>query len=296
MGVRCNGLKVVKGPSSRGLAERLSVFLQRPTVDVEHKFFPDGESYVRVIGDVVGEDVVLVQGLHPPQDTHLTQLLLVADCLKDLGARKVTAIVPYMAYARQDRRFREGEAVSILTVLKAMKAAGVEEVVTVNIHSPWVRDSSPIPLKNVDATGLLATYVLQAGVEKPLVLSPGKKGVEMASSAAGVLETDFGHFESRRDPVTGQVSVYTDADPRGREVVLLDDVISTGQTMVKCVEALWQRGASKVIVACVHGLFVGNAVNKLSAAGVNLIISTDTVPNPFAVASVAGLLASEIGQ
>ncbi|MEM4302800.1 MAG: ribose-phosphate diphosphokinase [Candidatus Caldarchaeum sp.] len=289
------GLKIVKGPSSSELAGKLSSILQVPAVGVEHKLFPDGESYIKFEDGVVGEDVVLVQGLHPPQDTNLTQLLLMADCLKDLGAVSIRAVVPYMAYARQDRRFREGEAVSILTLFKLLKAVGVDEVLTVNIHSPWVLRNAAVRVKNIDATGLLATYILQAGVEKPLILAPGKKGLEMAASAAYVMETSYGHIESRRDPVTGIVTVSTDADPKGRETVLLDDVISTGQTMVKCVQLLRNMGASRIIVACVHGLFVGSAYEKISAAGADLIITTDTVPNPYAVASVAGLLASQLG-
>ncbi|MCS7129711.1 MAG: ribose-phosphate diphosphokinase, partial [Candidatus Caldarchaeum sp.] len=200
-------MKIVKGCSSPELAVKISRFLNLELVDVEARQFPDGESYVRVDGSVGGEEVVLVHGLHPPQDRHLVQLMLTADCLRDLGASSVKAVVPYMAYARQDRRFKEGEAVSALAVLKVLKAAGVDSVMTVNIHSPWIIDKSPVPVKNVDATGLLASYVLQAGVEKPLILSPGKKGVEMAAYAASVLETDYAHVESRRSLEDGRVSV-----------------------------------------------------------------------------------------
>ncbi|MEM2225087.1 MAG: ribose-phosphate diphosphokinase [Candidatus Caldarchaeum sp.] len=288
-------MKVVKGPASSELAEKLSLFLHVPTVGVEHKLFPDGESYVRLEEGVEGDDVVLVQGLHPPQDTNLIRLLLMADCLRDLGAVSVKAVVPYMAYARQDKRFRESDAVSILTLLKLLKTVGIDEVLTVNIHSPWILNRSPVPVKNIDATGLLATYIMQAGVEKPLILAPGKKGLEMAAAAASVMETDYAHIESRRDPVTGVVTVSTDVNPRGRETVVIDDVISTGQTMVRCVEMLRKLGASKTIVACVHGLFVGSAIEKISAAGADLLITTDTVPNPYAVASVAGLIASHLG-
>ncbi|MEM0384363.1 MAG: ribose-phosphate diphosphokinase [Candidatus Caldarchaeum sp.] len=287
-------MKVVSGVSSADLAAKLSRFLNAPVVNVESKRFPDGESYVRVVGAVAGEEVVLVQGLHPPQDTHLTQLLLLADCLNDLGASSIRAVVPYMAYARQDRRFRDGEAVSILTVLKLLKTVGVSELITVNIHSPWILEKSAVPVRNVDATGLLASYLLQAGVEKPLVLSPGKKGLEMAASVASVMETDYAHVESRRNLEDGRVSVSVDADLGGREVVLVDDVISTGETMAKCVELARRKGAARVVVAAVHGLFVGSSVEKITSAGADLVMTTDTVPNPYAVASVAGLVAAQL--
>jgi len=276
------------------LAEKVAHFVQKPILSLEHKLFPDGESYIRVEGDVKGEDVVVIQGLHPPQDKHLTELLLIADLLRDLGAEKVRAVIPYMAYARQDRRFREGEVVSIITVLKMLKAVGIDEAYTVNIHSPWVLENAPLKVVNMDASGLLAVSLSQLVSEKPLVLSPGKKGLEMASATASVLEADYGAVVSRRDTVTGEVSVELDADVSGRDVVLVDDVVSTGGTMARCVEIVKGRGAGKVLVACVHGLFIGDAAEKIQAAGASMIVATDTVPNPYAFTSVAGLIASQL--
>jgi len=287
---------IVPGPASMDLAISLSKAAGLETVGVEFKKFPDGESYLRVVGDLRGRHAVIVNGLHPPQDEHIIQLALLADSTRGLEAREITAIIPYLAYARQDRRFLQGEPVSALTVIRMLAAAGVDRIITVNIHSPWILDHTPIPVINLDATGLLATYLLQAGYERPLVLSPGKKGGSMAEEAASVMEAPHDIIRSRRDPVTGEVVVETDAVVRDRDVAIVDDMISTGTTMVKSVQLVKRMGAKRVAVLCVHGLFLGNAAERIFEAGAELLFTTDTVPNPYAIGSVAGLIASRLSQ
>jgi len=287
-------LLIVPGQSSREMAFSLSKAMGLETVEVEFRKFPDGESYLRVLGDLRGRDVILVNGLHPPQDEHIIQLALLADSIRGLEAGKITAVIPYMAYARQDRRFLSGEPVSALTILRMLASAGVDRIITVNIHSPWVIEKSPIPIENLDATGLLAAYLIQAGYEKPLVLSPGKKGGAMAEEAAAVMETSHDVILSRRDPVTGEVVVETKADVKGLDVAIVDDVISTGTTMVKSVQLVKKMGARRVAVLCVHGLFLGNAAERIFEAGADLLFATDTVPNRYVVGSVAGLIASRL--
>lgn len=287
-------LLIVPGPASRDLATSIARVAGLELAEVVFRKFPDGESYVRVVGDLKGREVILVNGLHPPQDEHIMQLALLTDSIMGLEASSVTAVIPYMAYARQDRRFLSGEPTSILTLIRMLAAAGLSRIITVNIHSPWAIENSPIPIINIDATGLLATYLLQAGYEKPVVLSPGKKGWSMAEEAAKVLETSFGVIESHRDPNTGEVWVSTEAKVSGMDVAILDDVVSTGTTMAKSVELVKRLGATRVAVLCVHGLFLGEAAERIMDAGANLILSTDSVPNKHAYGSLAGLIASRL--
>ncbi|MDW8083867.1 MAG: ribose-phosphate diphosphokinase [Candidatus Caldarchaeum sp.] len=287
-------MKIVKGPSSKQLAEKIAKFANVEAVEVVDRLFPDGESYVRIVGNLDGEEAVIVQGLHPPQDTNFIRLLLLADAAKGCGAERVKAVVPYMAYARQDRRFLHGEAVSIHAVLKALKTAEVHKIITVNIHSPWVVSESPVMIGNIDASGLLASYIIQAGVEKPFVVSPGKKGAEMAEAVASVLEAEHGVLRTSRDPETGEVSVTADNIPSNREIVLVDDVISTGNTIIKSLRLLKKFAPRKVIVAAVHGLFIDSAAEKILSAGADVLFTTDTIPNPYGYASVAGLIASHL--
>jgi len=286
---------IAPGPASEELGRKIAKISNKKLCEIEHKLFPDGESYIRFKTDIRNEEIIIIQGTHPPQDRHIIQLMLLVDAAREQGAKHVKVVAPYLAYSRQDRKFLEGEAVSIDTILKTLKTLGVNELYTVNIHSIPVLERSPIPIKNIDAMGLLASYLLQIGVEKPLVVSPGKKGESMASGVAEVLETDFSPAISRRDPVSGEVEVMVEANPKGREVVFVDDIISTGGTAVNTVKKLREMGAKRIIVSCVHGLFIGDADRKIMEAGASLILSTDTVPNNYATATVAGLIAANLG-
>ncbi len=286
---------IVAGPASQELGRKLASITGRQLCELEHKLFPDGESYLRFKTTLENEELVIIQGTHPPQDRHLIQLMLLVDAARMEGASKIRLVIPYLAYARQDRKFLEGEAVSIDTILKTLKNLGADEIYTVNIHSLPVVERSPVPIRNIDASGLLASYILQVGVDNPLVVSPGKKGELMAAEVANVLETDFAPVTSRRDPVTGEVEVEIDANPKGRDVVFVDDIISTGGTAVKTVKKLRDLGARRIIVACIHGLFIGEADKRIMEAGASLILATDTVPNDYATATVAGLLIPHVG-
>lgn len=286
---------VAAGPASRPIASRIANLLGVRLLEIEHKLFPDGESYVRFSGSVEGEDVVVVQGTHPPQDRHIIQACLLADAALDLGARTVKLVAPYLAYARQDKRFLEGEAVSIKTLLKLLAASGFSEIYTVNIHSPWIAEESPIPLIDVRGEGALASHLLELGFEKPLIVSMGKKGLDMARRVAEVLETGYAAARSERDRRTGEVRVELE-DVSAETVVVVDDIISTGGTMREVVKALKGRGARKVYAACIHALMVGGAAEKILGAGAERIIASDTVPNEYAEFSVAGVLAEALGR
>jgi len=285
---------IVAGPASTHLAKKVASLSGLKNIELEHKLFPDGESYFRVRSQIDKDHIFVFQGTHPPQNSNLLQLMLIVDGLKGLGVRRVSAVVPYLAYARQDRRFLEGELVSLDTVLKMLKASGLDKILTFNIHSPKTLETSPIPVENLDATGLIASHLLQAGVHRPLVISPGKKGEEMASEVASILETDYAVVTTDRDRATGHVTVSLDADPRGREVVFVDDIISTGGTAIGAVQLCKARGAERVIVCCVHALLVDGADRKLMDSGASFVLATDTVPNEYGVASVSGLLAARL--
>ncbi|RLI13014.1 ribose-phosphate pyrophosphokinase, partial [Candidatus Bathyarchaeota archaeon] len=151
-------MKVIPGPASRKLGLRLAELLGAEAVPITCKHFPDGESYVRLDGSVEGETVAIVQSTYPPQDKHLLELCLMADTAKDLGAERVVAVVPYLAYARQDKRFLSGEAVSIRTVGKLLRAAGVDKLITIDIHSDEALKALGIEAVSLSAVPLLARY------------------------------------------------------------------------------------------------------------------------------------------
>jgi ribose-phosphate pyrophosphokinase len=288
---------VIGGPASQTQARELAEELNLEYVPVEHKLFPDGESYLRIAADLKGKAVLLCQGTHPPQDRHLLQLLMIAKTVKERGASRLVAVVPYLAYARQDREFLQGEVVSIKVVLDSMRFAGVDVLLTVNPHSPWALTSEGLEAVSVDVTRFLARKVAELLGPFHLVGSPGKKGRSMAESAAEEIGAEPFHLISSRDPVTGQVSVKTEgADAAGKRVLLVDDIVSTGGTMVGAVKELLGLGAREVVVSCVHGLFVGDAAERLVRAGASGVISTDTVPTEHSKVSVISEIARAVRE
>ena len=288
-------MKLVPGPASTELAIKVSGILGLRLTNLEHKTFPDGESYFRYVDSVENEDVVIFQGTHPPQDKHILQLCLLSSGAKDLGASSVVAVIPYLAYAKQDKRFKEGEVVSIDAVLNILKQSGVDKILTVNIHAPWIIDRSPVPIENLDAIGILASYITQMNLENPIILAPGKKGEEMSAAAAKVLNADYGTIKTKRDINTGAVEVsLEDVNVKGRDVIVVDDMISTGGTIVKSVNALKSAGARRILVGCVHAIMVNDADKKIISSGADTIVATDTVPNRYAFVSVADLLAESL--
>ncbi|MCS6787841.1 MAG: ribose-phosphate diphosphokinase [Aigarchaeota archaeon] len=282
---------VVAGPASVHLSRRVASALGLEAVEVQHRFFPDGESYLRLECDVSGKTAVLFQGTHPPQDVHALQLLMLSRTLRERGASEVIAVVPYLAYARQDREFLRGEVVSLRQLLGLMADSGVGTLVTVNPHSPWALEREDMRSVAVDVTAEVARGAARFHGRFDLVASPGKKGERMARAAGEAIGAQWTSLTSSRDPVTGRVEVIVpEARVEGRRVLLIDDIVSTGGTMVEAVRALRSLGASEVVVACVHGLFVGDAARRIVESGASAVHSTDTVTSEHSKISVAGAL------
>ncbi|MEM3410271.1 MAG: ribose-phosphate diphosphokinase [Nitrososphaerota archaeon] len=286
-------MELVAGPSSLEIAYKISNILKAGLIEVEQKFFPDSESYIRIKKSVKNEDVVIIQGMHPPQDTHIIQTFLLIDTLLDLGASSVELVSPYLAYTRQDKRFLDGEAVSFKTLLKILHKLGLKKTYTVNIHCPWIIQESPTPIIDLRGEKPLAAHIKEHRFSKPVVISVGKKGLDMAKMVAEQLGVEYASAQSERDRVTGQVKVELDGLP-GIEAIVVDDIISTGGTMVELIKLLKRRGFKKIYATCIHALLVGNAVERIFNAGADRIIASDTVPNRFAEYTVAGIISEEL--
>jgi len=265
---------------------------------LEVRRFPDGEKYLRVLDDVKNENVAVIQSIHHTPDELVFEYLLLVDTLKDLGARKVTAFIPYFAYARQDERFKPGEAMSFKTVSKLMESVGTDEIYTIDMHQHRVLKSSEIfkiPSHNLSAMPLLADYAKKTGeLKQPLVIGPDAEAEQWAKIAAERLETDYDVFEKKRLG-DAQVEVRPrKSSAKGRDVLIVDDIISTGGTIVEAARILISQGANKVAVACTHPILANGALEKIQKAGVASVFGTDTVPSPISRVSVAPLIASEI--
>jgi ribose-phosphate pyrophosphokinase len=288
-------MKIIPGPASEELGEKIAELTGFEKVPVAHKTFPDGESYIRLEGTVRDEHLVLVQTTSPPQDAKLIQLALIANAAKRNGASKVTAAVPYLAYARQDKVFLQGETISIEAVALMLKAVGVDALLTVNLHAEDALSKFPFPAKTVSAIPLLAEHFVKRGIKKAFALAPDKGAMYIAQQAQAVLGGEAGHLEKQRDRHTGQTSqTGKGLNVKGQSVIVFDDIISTGSTIVGAAEILRELGAAKVFVACVHPLLIGDAEKRILNAGVEEIVGTDSVPSRVSKVSLAPLISKEL--
>ncbi|NIR16141.1 ribose-phosphate diphosphokinase [Candidatus Bathyarchaeota archaeon] len=290
-------MKVIPGPASQKLGRQVAELLEAEAVHLAFKRFPDGESYIRLKADIKGEEVALIQTTSPPQDTHLMQLLIMIDAAKDLGARKIVAVVPYLAYARQDKRFLDGEAVSIETIIKLLQALRIDGFLTVNTHEEDVLEKFEVSAENLSAIPILAQHLMKKDLKEPFALAPDQGASGLAKEAAKVLGGDYGWLRKERDRLTGEISMEKKGlEVEGRDVVIFDDIISTGGTMATASQILKKQGARRVFAACVHPLLVEGAKDRILRAGAEQIIGTDCVPSPVSVVSVAPLVVEALAQ
>jgi len=288
---------VVPGPASQSLGKKIAESLEAQVVPVKVKTFPDGEYALRFEGDVADEEVVVVQTTGPPQDTNLMQLLLMLDALKDLRAKKVTAVVPYLAFARQDKRFLGSEAVSAETIVKLIEACGIDRFVTVNIHSENTLKKFSVPTDNLSAITPLAEYFKGRGLKDVFSLSPDKGAVGLAEEADRVLGGGHGWLQKERDRYTGEIQVEEKClNVKGRDVIVFDDIISTGGTTATAIEMLKSQGAQRVYAACAHPLLIGDAINKIVNSGAEEIVGTDSLPNSVRTVSLAPLITEALAR
>ena len=277
-------MKVVGGSASVPLARGIAKELGATYVDVAFEKhpggFPDGERYVRLLGPVAGDHVVLVQTTWP--DPKIVELLLLADAVRDAGARRLSAVVPYFGYGRQDKRFLEGEAVSAKTIAKHI-AVDCDELLTATIHNPDILSMFPIRTREISGIPAVARHLHTMDVD--MLLAPDGNAIRHVKEAAAIVGKPYDYLDKKRIDSYTVRTAPKELAVKGKSVAIVDDVISTGGTIAQAAKELKAQGARRVIAACVHGLFVGKAAEKLKAC--DEVIATDTVTSPYTKVSVA---------
>ncbi|MEM2875086.1 MAG: ribose-phosphate diphosphokinase [Candidatus Hadarchaeales archaeon] len=281
---------VVGGSASPLLSRRLSKLLGCRLVRPEFKKFPDGEMYIRIREGISEGDVLLVQSTGKAQNENLVELLLLTELLKDMGAGLIRAVVPYMAYARQDRRFRPGEALSAKTVCRLIESSGADEFITVDVHHEETLKHFSIRARNLTAMRAIGAHLKGLRLKRPLVLGADRGAAERARTVALEIGADHDFVEKKRlSP--DRVKVSTGGfDVRGRDVVIVDDIISTGGTMAESARALRRMKARSVCAACAHAVLTGNALERMRSAGIRRVIGTDTIECDVSAVSVAPII------
>jgi len=278
----CYTMYIIGGTASKTTAEDLSKKQQIPLARLISKRFPDGELYIRILDDISGENVTIVQTTYP--DSNILELFLLQDAVKEAGAKKITVIVPYFGYSRQDKKFKEGEPISAKTIadLISLKA---DEVITIDPHKEYLLDFFSIPSFSCSAVPELAKFLRDKDID--LVLAPDRGALDRAKQASAIIGCDFDYMEKTRIDGTTVEIKPKNLNVQNKNVAIVDDIISTGGTMAKSIAELKKHGAKKIFVACTHGLFAGEAVKKLISAGCDEIISTDTIVSEFSKVKIS---------
>jgi ribose-phosphate pyrophosphokinase len=280
---------ILGGTSAQHIATNLAKELQQPLLHTTFKRFPDDEFYIRLLDPLEGEDVIIVQTAYP--DSKIIELLLIQDALREAGVKKITVILPYFGYSRQDKKFEEGEAISARAIAEHISVQA-DSVITVDPHKEHILRFFTVPAYSCSAVSPIAQYLKEKNID--FVLAPDKGAKDRAKEAATFIDCQYDYLEKTR--IDGSTVKITPKklDAHNKHVAIIDDIISTGGTMANSIKELKKQGAKKVFVACTHGLFIGGAKEKLLSAGCDEIISTDTIENEFSKVSVAHCIAETL--
>lgn len=279
---------IVSGSASHAFSKALSKELNIKIANVLIKRFPDDECYVRILEELENKDVFLVQTTYP--DKNIIELFLLQDAIKRLKPNRITTIIPYMGYARQDKIFNFGEPISSQKLAELISISS-DFVYTIDIHEISILKFFKIPAFNVSAIDEISKHLKKSNID--IVLAPDKGAYNLAKSCAKIVKCDMDYLEKKRiDSHTVEITPKS-LDVRGKNVAIVDDIISTGGTIAKAGTELKKHGAKKVYSACTHGIFVGNAIERLNSI-CDEIISTDTIENVTSVVSAAPSVAREI--
>lgn len=271
-------LKIFSGSAHPELAQTICRYIGVDPAPIEVGRFPDSETKVKVLVDVRGDDCFVVQPACRPVNENLLELLIIIDALHRASADRITAVIPYYGYARQDRKYEGRVPITSKLVANLLVAAGVDRLICVDLHAPQIQGFFDIPLDHLVAAPLLLSRIKALNLERPVVMSPDPGSLKRATPFAKVLGTELALIDKRR---TGDESVsrgYVVGDLKDKDAVIVDDMITTGGSIKQAIDAARQYGARTVTVAVTHPVFCGPAHQRLLEAAPNEVIVTNTIP------------------
>ena len=259
-------LKVFAGRASRDIAERICRRLDIPLGQGRTDLFPDGEVIVKLEEDVRGRDCFIVQSTYHPVNAHLMELLIYIDCLRRASARRITAVIPYFGYARQDRKDEGRVPITAKLVANLITVSGADRVLTIDLHAAQLQGFFDIPLDHLFASPVLCDYFVKKAVADLVVVSPDVGGIKMARAYAKMLNAGLAVVDKKRLNEAEVATGYVIGEVKGKNVLILDDIISTAGTVCEAARVLKEHGAKDIYIAATHPVFCGPAHERLSAA------------------------------
>jgi ribose-phosphate pyrophosphokinase len=294
-------LKLFSGNAHRPLAEDIARHLDVKLGDADVSRFSDGEVYVQINENVRGEDVFIVQPTCPPVNDNLMELLVMTDAFKRASARRITAVLPYYGYGRQDRKPQSRVPISAKLVADLITAAGAHRVLAIDLHAGQIQGFFNIPVDHLFAAPVLIDYLAEKALADPVLVSPDAGGVERARAIAKRLKAGLAIIDKRRDGPNVAVFMHLIGDVKDKDVVVIDDMIDTAGTLIQAVEAVTREGARRVLACGVHPVLSGPAIKRIAASRIEELVITNSIPLSPAkelpkirVLSVAPLLAEAI--
>jgi ribose-phosphate pyrophosphokinase len=273
------GIKLFTGNAHKDLAHEIAGYLDIPLGDASVTEFSDGEIMVQINENVRGSDVFVLQPTCMPVNRHIMELLLIVDALKRASAHRITAVIPYYGYARQDRKVQPRVPISAKLVADLITAAGINRILTMDLHAAQIQGFFNIPVDNLYASPVLLDYVRSAYHFKNLVIvSPDAGGVERARSFAKKLQCSIAIIDKRREVANISQIMNVIGNVENKDTIILDDMVDTGGTTIQAAEALKDKGAKRVVAACTHAVLSDKAVEKVNNSVLEELIVTNTIP------------------
>jgi ribose-phosphate pyrophosphokinase len=271
-------MKVFTGSSNPALAEEIASYLKMDLGKAVLEQFSDGEIHFYIDENVRGEDVFVIQTGARETSFHLMELFIMIDALKRASAERITAVIPYYCYARQDWKDRPRVPISARLVADLLEAAGANRVLTMDLHSPQIQGFFSIPVDNLVARVVLERYFKSLGMKNLTIISPDAGGVGRARWFAKRMNASLGIIDKRRPAPNIAKVIHVIGDVEGRDVIILDDMVDTGGTLVQSVEALIKKGANRIFAASTHPVLSGNAAEKINESELEKLVVTNTIP------------------
>ncbi|MBI3630191.1 MAG: ribose-phosphate pyrophosphokinase [Candidatus Rokubacteria bacterium] len=294
-------LKLFSGNANRPLADEIGQYLRVSVANADVDRFSDGEIFVQINENVRGADVFIIQPTCPPVNDNLMELLVMIDALKRASAGRITAVLPYYGYGRQDRKVQPRVPITAKLVADLLTAAGIDRVMALDLHAGQIQGFFNIPVDHLFAAPVIIDYLGKKDLQDPVIVSPDAGGVERARAIAKRLKAGLAIIDKRRDGPNVAVFMHLIGDVRGKDAVIIDDMIDTAGTLIQAVEALEREGARRIIACGVHPVLSGPAVDRIRSSPLEELVITNSIPVPgqkrlarVTVLSVAPLLGEAI--